>query len=300
MDDIRIKISGRIPKYFFGTLNQKYRNELEEALTYCNGEIETEQDFLYAILKMTLEDSENAREEFLNIITKENLQRLTNFNRLVNQIIEGDWNHFELIDDSDFFTCPDYNNGYITMFEGDSHITIFKNDEEILEEMKLSDFVKDINSWSSDVDSETESTFKDMQEFINSDKNNFDGEDYFTWWINEQGVYFLSGWFTPPTLNKFVQESRIESKYNSGGQLSIYFDDITDYIFEIQDENFDFSKLTFVRWEQCDQFRNSAYSTEFNLLYYNNEIIYPYENWWRDKGISLSYEDETLDYLLNA
>jgi hypothetical protein len=161
MDEIKIKVSGRIPKYLFGTLNQKYRNELEEALTYCNGEIETEQDFLYAILKMTLEDSENAREEFLNIITKENLQRLTNFNRLVNQIIEGDWNHFELIDDSDFFTCPDYNNGYITMFEGDSHITIFKNDEEILEEMKLSDFVKDINSWNSDDDSETESTFKD-------------------------------------------------------------------------------------------------------------------------------------------
>lgn len=300
MDEIKIKVSGRIPKYFFGTLNKKYREELEDALNYCSDEIGSEEDFLYAILKMTLEDSDEAIEEFSTIISKEDLENLPNFNSLVSDIIERGMTHYELIDMTDLFDSPNYNGGYITMFEGDSFITIIKNDEEIVSEMRLSEFVKDVNSWNSEDDSETEPTFSKMQELINSDTENFNGEDYFNWWVNEQGTYFLSGYFTPNSLDSFVNKSRINSEYNSGGQVSIFFDDIIDYEFYIDCEDFDFSKLTFVRWENCDQFRNSAYNTEFNLLYYNNELIRPEENWWRDKGITLSYEDESLDYLLNA
>lgn len=300
MDEITIKVSGRIPKYFFGTIDKKYRDELEEALSYCNDEVESEGDFLYKILSMTLEYSEDAREEFFQIISKEDLEKLPNFNQLVNDIIEYDWSHFELIDMSDLFNTPQYNNGYVTMFEGDARITITKNGEEIVSEMPLSDFSKPTNSWNSDDDSESEPTFAKMQELINSNNQDFDGEDYFSWYVNENGAYFLSGWFTPPNLNQFVEDSRIDSKYNTGGQVSIYFDDIIDYQFYIDCEEFDMSKLTFVHWAYSNQFRNSAYETEFNLLFYNNEKIGPEENWWRDKGITLSYEDESLDYLLNA
>jgi len=300
MDEIKIKVAGRIPKYFFGRLNEKYTEELKEALTYCNEEVETEQDFLNLILDMTLEYSETAREDFFKIISDEDLKRLPNFNQLVNDIIEYDWNHFELIDMSELFDSPDYNKGYITMFESDARITITKNEEEIVSEKTLADFCKVTNSWNSDDDGGTEPTFTKMQQFINSNTEDFSGEDYFNWYVNEEGAYFLSGWFQPSILSQFVEESRIDSKYNTGGQISIYFDDIIDYEFEFECEEFDMSKLTFVLWEHSSQFRNSAYQTEFNFLFYNDEKIIPYESWWRDKGITLSYEDESLDCLLNA
>jgi hypothetical protein len=36
MAQIQINVSGRIPKYFFGVLNEKYRDEVKESLQYCN------------------------------------------------------------------------------------------------------------------------------------------------------------------------------------------------------------------------------------------------------------------------
>ncbi len=44
--EVEIKVSGRIPKYFFGTLAEEYQKEIEEILDYCHDDIETEQDFL--------------------------------------------------------------------------------------------------------------------------------------------------------------------------------------------------------------------------------------------------------------
>jgi hypothetical protein len=51
MAQIEITVSGRIPKYFFGALNEKYREEVKQ-VQYCNDEeIETDWNTIFEILK---------------------------------------------------------------------------------------------------------------------------------------------------------------------------------------------------------------------------------------------------------
>ena len=300
MDEIKIVVGGRIPKYFFATLNEDFRNELAQAVSLCNEEIETEQDFLNLILQLTLEFADERRVEFFEIISKEDLEKLPNFNSLVNDIIEYNWNHFELID-SDLFHVPDWNRGYLTMFEGDSYVNVFKNGEKIVDEVKLERFSEMIESWHSDDDEEDQDlvSLGLIKDLMSKNEEHFDRSDYFSWGRNEEGCIFLEGYFNPPAFNQFIEESRIDDEYNSGGQLSIYFDDYADWTFYIDTEDFQMSDLTFVNWSTCEQFRNSAYPCKFVELYHRGELVYPDENWYRDKGISLSYEDETLDMLVN-
>jgi hypothetical protein len=300
MDEIKIVVGGRIPKYFFATLNEDFRNELSEALRYCSEEIESEQDFLNLILDMTLENSEQSREDFFKIISNEDLKRLPNFNKLVDDIITYDWNHFELLD-SEFFEIPNWNGGYLTMFEGDAHITIWKNEEKIVDEVRLDRFSEKVAEWHTDDHQENQdlTSLRIMKDLMFRNKEHFDGSDYFGWGRNQEGCFFLEGYFNPPAFNEFIEQSRINNEYNTGGQLSIYFDDYADWTFYITTENFEMKDLTFVNWSTCEQFRNSAFPCKFVELYYKGGLVYPEENWYRDKGISLSYEDETLDMLVN-
>jgi hypothetical protein len=300
MDKIKIVVSGRIPKYLFGTLQDSYREELSKAVDLCNDEIECEQDFLNLILQLTLELAETRRVEFFEIISKEDLETLPNFNQLVNDIIEQDWNHFDLIH-SDFLKVPNWNGGYLTMFEGDSYISVFKNDEKIIDEVKLENFVETVDSWYSDDDEENQDleSFNSVKELIHKNPDHFDSSDYFSWGKNEEGCIFLEGYFNPPAFTKFIEESRIDDEYCSGGQLSIHFDDYSDWRFFIDTEDFQMSDLTFVNWSSCEQFRYSAYPCKFVQLYHRGELCEPDEIWYRDKGISLSYEEDTLDTLVN-
>jgi hypothetical protein len=297
---ITIKVSGRIPKYLFATLENKYKEELTTAVSLCNGKIESDQDFLNLILGLTLEFAETNRIDFFDIISKEDLKKLPNFNQLVNYIIDEDWNHFSLIE-SDFLKVPDWNRGYLTMFESDSLISILKNDEKIFENVTLEDFTNQVDSWCTDDDEENQDldSLELMKDLISKNEKHFGNPDSLYWGKNNEGCYFLEGYFTLPAFEKFIDESRINGEYNSGGQLSVYFDDISDWNFHIDTEDFQFGYLTFVNWSQCEQFRNSAYPCKFVQLFYKGEILIPEELRYRDKGITLSYEDETLDCLLN-
>jgi len=84
MAQIEINVSGRIPKYFFGVLNEKYRDEVKESLQYCNEDVETENDFLNLVFSLTLDGWDDPKEALFNAISKEDLEKLPNFNELVN------------------------------------------------------------------------------------------------------------------------------------------------------------------------------------------------------------------------
>lgn len=309
MAQIEINVSGRIPKYFFGVLNEKYRDEVKEALKYCNNEdIETENDFLSLIFDLTLDGWEDPKEALFNTISKEDLEKLPNLNELVNDFIENGGSHYEMIDclfDSPSMT--NYGSYYgISFFEDDAYVTVtnIDTDEVLVEETKLEDFMYGGQDavCAEDVEEEDEE-YKDVKrinEFKSANTDfGFDAEDnYYSWHTNELGATFLSCELNYPELEEFTNAHPKEE------QVTIYFDDITTWSFFIdtEDEEFDFKNLTFVSYAGSEEFRNSACENVFNHLFYKNEIINPDENWIRDKGITLMYGEsrgmDRLDFFL--
>jgi len=311
MAQIEINVSGRIPKYFFGVLNEKYRDEVKEALQYCNEDIETENDFLNLVFSLTLDGWEDPKEALFNAISKENLGKLPNFNELVNDFIENGGSHFEMIDC--LFDSPSlskYGSYYgISFFEDDSQISIVdvENNQTLVEETSIKEFIsggQEETIWAEEVEEGTEQ-HKEVQrinEFksANSDFGFDPNDEYFSWYKNEAGSTFLSSQLMYPELDEFTNDNPIEE------QVTIYFDDITTWTFYIdtEDEEFDMKNLTFVSYPGAEEFRNSACDIIFSHLFYKNELIQPDENWIRDKGISLIYGEsrglDRLDFFING
>ena len=305
MAQVEITVSGRIPKYFFGVLNEKYRDELKEALQYCSDEIETENEFLEKILNLTLEGWGDSQEELFNIISRENLEKLPNFNKLVNNFIEDDEGHFQMIEWLfDFPNMREYGSYYgLSFFEDDAYITIknSETDEIITEETRLSDFISGEGEkiWAEDVEEggeEYDDVLRIKELKAENSSFGFSEDDYFSWYKNELGSTFLSDELSYPDLVKFTEENPREE------QVTIYFDDITEWTFFIdtEDEDFDFKNLTFVSYPGAEEFRNS--DIVFSHLFYKNQQIEADENWIRDKGITLLYGEsrglERLDFFL--
>ena len=307
MAKIKINVSGRIPKYFFGVLNEKYRDEVKESLQYCNDDVETENDFLNLVFSLTLDGPNEPKEELFNVISKEDLEKLPNFNELVNNFIENGGSHFEIIDC--LFVNPDltkYGSYYgISFFENDARISMVnvENEQTLVEENSLKDFVSGQSFWAEEVEEGTEE-HKDAQrlnEFrsVNSDFGFQTDGDYYSWNKNEAGATFLSSELMYPELDEFTQSHPREE------QVTIYFDDITTWSFYIdtEDEEFDMKNLTFVSYPGAEEFRNSACEVVFSHLFYKNELINPDENWIRDKGITLMYGEsrglDRLDFFIN-
>ncbi len=306
MAQVEINVSGRIPKYFFGVLREEYRDEVKEALQYCNDDIETENDFLNLIFSLTLDGWNNPQEALFNAITKEDLEKLPKFNELVNDFIETGGSHFEMIDC--LFDNPDlgkYGSYYgISFFESDAQISVLVDDETLIEETSLEEFCNGETFWAEDVEEGTEE-YNDVQrinEFksVNSEFGFDTEDDYYSWNKNEQGATFLSCELMYPELEEFTESNSREE------QVTVYFDDITTWTFYIdtEDEEFDMKNLTFVSYPGAEEFRNSACDIVFSHLFYKNELIQPDENWIRDKGITLMYGEsrglDRLDFLLHG
>ncbi len=306
MAQVEINVSGRIPKYFFGVLREEYRDEVKEALQYCNDDIETENDFLNLIFSLTLDGWNNPQEALFNAITKEDLEKLPKFNELVNDFIETGGSHFEMIDC--LFDNPDlgkYGSYYgISFFESDAQISVLVDDETLIEETSLEEFCNGETFWAEDVEEGTEE-YNDVQrinEFksVNSEFGFDTEDDYYSWNKNEQGATFLSCELMYPELEEFTESNSREE------QVTVYFDDITTWAFYIdtEDEEFDMKNLTFVSYPGAEEFRNSACDIVFSHLFYKNELIQPDENWIRDKGITLMYGEsrglDRLDFLLHG
>lgn len=247
------------------------------------------------------------KEELFNVISKEDLEKLPNFNELVNNFIENGGSHFEIIDC--LFVNPDltkYGSYYgISFFENDARISIVnvENEQTLVEENSLKDFVTGQSFWAEEVEEGTEE-HKDAQrlnEFrsVNSDFGFQTDGDYYSWNKNEAGATFLSSELMYPELDEFTQSHPREE------QVTIYFDDITTWSFYIdtEDEEFDMKNLTFVSYPGAEEFRNSACEVVFSHLFYKNKLIQPDENWIRDKGITLMYGEsrglDRLDFFIN-
>ena len=308
MAQIQINLSGRIPKYFFGVLNEKYRDEVKESLQYSNEDVETENDFLNLVFSLTLDSIwADPKETLFNAISKEDLEKLPNFNELVNDFIENGGNHYEMIDC--LFDHPDltkYGSFYgISFFENDAQISIVdaENDQILVEEISLKDFVSGQVFCYQDAEEGTEE-HKEAQRInkfrsVNSDFG-FDVEDdNYSWIKNEAGATFLWTSLKYPELDELIESHPKEE------QATIYFDDITTWSFciDTEDEEFDMKNLTFVDHAGAADFRNSGCEMVFSHLFYKNELIQPDENQHRDKGITLMYGEsrglDRLDFFIN-
>ena len=306
MAQVEINVSGRIPKYFFGVLREEYRDEVKEALQYCNEDIETENDFINLVFSLTLDGWGDPQEDLFNAISKEDLEKIPKFNELVNDFIENGGSHFEMIDC--LFDNPDlskYGSYYgISFFEDDAQISVLVDDETVIEETSLKDFCNGETFWAEEVEEGTEE-YNDVQrinEFKSANSDfGFDAEDdYYNWNKNESGATFLSCELMYPELEEFTESHPREE------QVTIYFDDITTWSFYIdtEDEEFDMKNLTFVSYPGAEEFRNSACDIVFSHLFYKNELSQPDENWIRDKGITLIYGEsrglDRLDFFLHG
>ena len=113
------------------------------------------------------------------------------------------------------------------------------------------------------------------------------------------GCTFLDCELNYPDLEEFLNSNE------ESNQVTIYFDDITNWAFVIdtKDQDFDAKNLTFVNYRPSEEFRNSAREIIFSHLFYENDLILPEENLVRDKGITLTYGDsrelESLNFFLN-
>ena len=303
MAKIEIKLSGRIPKYFFGVLKDKYKEEAKEALQYCN-DIKTENDFLNLIFALTLDGINDPKEALFNAISKEDLEKLENFNELVMSFIESGEGHYQMIDclfDSPCLTK--YGSYYgISFFETDAQISIIENDRALVEETSLEDFISDAETiWVEEVEEGTEE-HKDLlriNQFRSETSFGFDPNDeYYSWRKNEAGATFLSSQLLYSELDEFANDNPIDQ------QATIFFDDITDWTFYIdtEGEDFDMKDLTFVSYPGAEEFISD--NIVFSHLFYKNEVIVPDENCIRDKGISLMYGKSRglarLDFFING
>jgi len=310
MARIRIELTGRIPKYFFGALKEEYREEIKTALQHCNKEeVESESGFLEKIFALTLDGWNNPKEELYKAIAKEQLEKLPKFSELVNDFIENGGSHFEMIDCLfDSIDMAKYGSIYgISFFEDDAYITVsdYESNKVILEQTKLADFIlggPDDGIWAEDVQEGTEAhqELSRLKEFrTKNDEFGFDPEDgYFSWYKNKLGCTFLA---TGLKYSELVEFTNIHPKEE---QVTIYFDDTTTWSFIVDTENeeFDFKNLIFVSYLGADEFRNAARPIVFSHLFYRNDLINPEENWLRDKGISLMYGEkrgmERLDFFI--
>jgi len=283
-----INVSGRIPKYFFGTLREEYRQELEEILDYCHEDIETEQDFLEKILGLTLEDSDREREAFFEeVISEEDLARFPEFSKLREDIIEEDAQHFRLFE---MLFDSDWTFGNMSFFEADARVEI-KSGDETLFEGTLEEFSEADSGGNMEEDGDSEDAEEIRLLAAANPSYGIDAE-YCCWSRNRQGAMFLEANVDTPGL---VEMSK------SDHSVTVYMDDIADHTFYVDAADFDMSKLAFVAHSFASDFRNSAYDTKFSYVFYDREEAWREEAWHRDKGIYLYYNsDSSLDFLLNG
>lgn len=290
-NEIVIELSGRIAKYFFGSVKEDFQEELKGVLEYCSDEISTEEDFLRMLLKMTLEDRETAREDFFCYIEESDLEdNFPNLHRLIMDMEEYSYDHHALYDE--LFDTAEYwdgGTGYVSFFESDANIRILINDEEKVKKQNLSSFFKSVEKGNT----EEGPTNKNVELFIERNIETWGLSESLSFSKNQQGCFLIEDWFTPSSL---IDLSELDNN------VTILHDDIITYSFTIYTDEFKFEDLLFLGFSNYSDFRNSSEDNIFNYLFYKNEIVTPDESWERDKGITLNFKPkkERLDFLLNG
>lgn len=281
---LEIKISGRIPEYYFASVKEEYIEVFEKAIEHANENMDTMETFLQALLKTTLEDKEEDMEIFKVDIDMEEVKKdCPKLVELLDKIKEDDMDHYELYDE--IFDVP--YEPRVIFIEDDARISITKNwgEDEVLAEQKLSDFLgeqehKDLNEAENEAIKNQITALHKAQnhEFV------FDGDvEDMTVFQSEKKTLTISNWVKPDDL---TTDDFLEKEHH----VVIIHDDIVDYTFSITTKNFDLSKITFLQFASADEVRNSAPELVANYLFYEDKHIAPDKDRHRDKGIELKYQ----------
>jgi hypothetical protein len=248
---------------------------------------------------MGLENSDEAISEFESRITDSDMETTCpSLWSIFTHIKKEGTSHFQLYEE--LFDWPsDWagGNAYMSFFEDDARISVTVDGVKQLDGIPLKEFATTDFGYN-EADEATSEEEKKLGAWIHSfvEKNRTEfglGEDIGAS-VNKQGAKFMELWFTPPALDDFASEERA---------VVVYHDDIIDYTFQLEVDEFSYEKLAFLAHANYADFRNSACPTIANYVFYDNELIIPEETWYRDKGITLEYESDgltRLDFLLNG
>ena len=291
---LEIKISGRIPEYYFASVKEEYIEVFEKAIEHANENMDTMETFLQALLKTTLENKEEDMEIFKVDMDMEEVKKdCPKLVELLDKIKEDNMDHYELY--SEILDEP--YNPRVIFIENDTTISITKNwgEDEVLAAQKLSDFLgeeKEIDL----TEAENEAIKKQVTELCEEQKDEFvfDGEIE-TVWQSAKKTLTISNWVKPDDL---TYDNFLEKEH----QLVIIHDDIVDYTFDIETKNFDLAKITFLQFASASEVRQSAAELVANYLFYGDKHITNDKEKQGNKGIELKYtpQYEGLSALLEG
>jgi hypothetical protein len=295
---VEIIFKGRISKYFFGKVKGSFQDELQVIFSFADKSIIAEQDFLRLLLSTTLEDKNAAKENFKRLIPLAELERkCPNLFSLYEKILHYNLNHFELYD-ALFDTATSWSGGtgFITFFEDDCSIQIILDGIQVINNLKLEDFALPTKNFYSDdtlVEESEKKLSAALKRFIDQNSTDFGLAEDLRLDINKEGVLFCDTWFSPKPFQDLCTR-----RFN----VTILHDDIIEYSYYLEVEDFSFDKILFLSHSNHRDFRGTSLSTKANYMFYDGKIILPHENWYRDKGITLEYEPEytNLDFFLNG
>ena len=281
---LEIKISGRIPEYYFASVKEEYIEVFEKAIEHANENMDTMETFLQALLKTTLENKEENMEIFKVDMDMEEVKKdCPKLVELLDKIKEYNMDHYELY--SEILDEP--YNPRVIFIENDATISITKNwgEDEVLAAQKLSDFLgeeKEIDL----TEAENEAIKKQVTELCEEQKDEFvfDGEIE-TVWQSAKKTLTISNWIKPDDL---TYDNFLEKEH----QLVIIHDDIVDYTFDIETKNFDLAKITFLQFASASEVRQSAAELVANYLFYGDKHITNDKEKQGNKGIELKYKPQ--------
>jgi hypothetical protein len=311
-----IKIGGRISKYFFGFVKNEIAEEIELAIPLCrqslensdpllyNEDIETSQDFLRFFLCNTLENAKEDQANFRNRISISEFENACpKLHELFISIENENWNHFQLYDalfEPIKFKENSMPEAFIPFFESDASIEIFDDENnEILPNTSLENFSEitaEYYSTDTDLKENQINAIKLTNDLVKKYSKNFELNeiDDMSINLNARNSIFISNSMVNPVKDKYLEDRK--------NAVTIEHDDFADYYFQIHASEFSCDKLLFLSYPNAQDFRESSSKTVLNYLFYDNELILPEEKWYRDKGITLKYEDiyQDIDFLINA
>lgn len=284
---VHVKIGGRIPSYYFGVVRLELREELEKALEYVGEDIEDVGDLLKALHEMSLEWASEAIERFKEETNWDDFAaNCPQLAELVTRMEEEGMGHYAFYDE--MFRSP---NDDLIFIEGDAHITITVDGEELVSNMRLSEYLGETEYADLDDDEALKADIEAMMVALTPQLGFPSAEDYD---IDERinvsraasGALLMSSWMEPRVYMPFKEQ---EEHY-----VTVDHDDIVDYEYYFECEEFVPAKLRFLSFGGAADIRRSGEELVANYVIYGDELLDPERNWYRDKGIELYYEDSSM------
>lgn len=277
MKEININISGRIPNYMFGIVLPEYYDECEKALPYASDDIQTIEDMLKLLYATVLVGADDGIEQFKTNMDmdefKANCPLLFEFFKEAEEGSIGYLQFYETVFDMPW-------RDEVNLIEDDAFITITVDDKEVVAKQKLADFLGETQWVDEEQDPKTAAIVKAFWAKHQADYNLHEDTE-FNAHKSKNGVLQLHEWIEPKGLSAYKVRER---------NVTFEHDNIVDFDFYVEAEEFDLSKLAFLGFSNVPDFHNSAPEYVGSFLAYDNELIRPDQNIHGDKGFTLEYE----------